>query len=125
MIKKLLNISVAAAGMTAAFASSASASLKVEDLYTTTSIVHIISLLCALICLIWAMKILSYVRGGSMSKSWQMFVLGFGFLVIAQILALSKNTGLMILPEYFSAVIYLLMAMTWLVGLYQTRRVLG
>lgn len=125
MIKRLLNISVAAMVMTAAFASSASASLRMEDLYTTTSIVHIILLLCALICLVWALKILSYVRGGSMSKSWQMFVLGFGFLVIAQVLALSKNSGLLIVPDYLSAVVYLMMAFTWMIGLYQTRRVLG
>jgi hypothetical protein len=103
----------------------AQASIKIEDFYTTTSIFDITLLICALICLLWSLRIMSLVRGGLMSKSWQMFVLGFGFLVIAQVFSLGENARLFLLPGYITSALYLLMAIMWLSGLYKTRRILG
>jgi hypothetical protein len=103
----------------------AHAAFDVEGIYTISAIFNIVLLLCAIICLIWSLKILSLVRGGLISKSWQMFVLGFCFLILAQLLAVGEKAGLFVLPVYIGTVLYLMMAMTWLAGLYQTRKVLG
>ena len=94
-------------------------------IYSTEGIVHLILLLCAIVGLIWSLKILSLVKGGMMSKSWQMFVLGFCFLVFAQLMALGESAGMFFLPSYIKPSLYLLMAITWLIGLYHTRKVLG
>ncbi len=60
-----------------------------------------------------------------MSKSWQMFVLGFSFLVIAQLFVIGESAQLFLLPGYIISVLYLLMTIMWLIGLYKTRRILG
>ncbi|MFH2037191.1 MAG: hypothetical protein ABIJ45_12375 [Candidatus Zixiibacteriota bacterium] len=103
----------------------ASAAVDATKFYSPTAIVHEALLLCAIICLAWSAKVLSLVRGGLMSKSWQMFVLGFCFLVGAQLMVIVEQAQLVIIPGYFVSAIYLLMSITWLFGLYQLRKVLG
>jgi len=103
----------------------ARASISVEGVYSTSAIFNLALLICAVICLIWSLKILSLVRGGLISKSWQMFVLGFCFLILAQLLIVGGKVGLFFIPAYIKTALYFFMTMTWLIGLYQTRRVLG
>ena len=103
----------------------AQAAFQSENIYQPASIVTLIVLLCSGLCLIWAFKVLSLVRGGLLSKSWQMFVLGFGFLLLAQIVTLGQQVALINLPGFVVTAFYLLMSVTWLLGLYQTRRILG
>jgi len=103
----------------------AHASIKIEDFYSTTSIFNVSLLICAFICLMWSLRIMSLVRGGLMSKSWQMFVLGFGFLVVAQLIIVGDKVQLYSMPGHVVTILYLLMAIMWLIGLYRTRRVLG
>lgn len=97
----------------------------VEGGFTAVSILHLALLLCAIVGLIWAMKILSLVRGGLMSKSWQMILVGFICLCLAQAVALVSKLGFLAVPEIIVTLLYLSMAATWLAGLYQTRKVLG
>ncbi|UCD18538.1 MAG: hypothetical protein JSV44_06415 [Candidatus Zixiibacteriota bacterium] len=103
----------------------ARASIDAAQLYSTASIFNLVLLLCAIVCLAWSLKILSLVRGGVLSRSWQMFVLGFGFLLLAQVLILSERAELLQVPGFVATAFYLMMAITWLVGLYQTRKILG
>jgi len=103
----------------------ASASVNPAVFYTPTGILDIAILLGTLICLLWAAKVMSLVKGGLMSKSWQMFSLGFSFLLIARILAISETASLFAIPGYVLTALYLLMILTWLFGLYQTKKVLG
>jgi hypothetical protein len=124
-MRKMINTLFLAILLVVLVGNAAQASIKIEDFYTTTSIFDIILLVCALICLLWSLRIMSLVRGGLMSKSWQMFVLGFCFLVIAQVFTLGENARLFFLPGYVSTALYLLMAIMWLGGLYRTRRILG
>ena len=106
-------------------ASSAHAGMNPAMFYTPSGILDIAILLGALICLIWSAKVMSLLKGGLMSRSWQMFSLGFGFLLIAQIVNLGETVNLMALPGYVLAALYFLMVATWLFGLYQTKKILG
>jgi len=101
------------------------AAFDVERISSTSAIINIVVLLFAVICLVWALKIMSLVRGGLISKSWQMFTLGFCFLIAAQILVVMQEAEFLILPGYFATSLYLVMTITWLMGLYQARKVLG
>ncbi|HDL03365.1 MAG TPA: hypothetical protein ENH25_04450 [candidate division Zixibacteria bacterium] len=125
MMKKIINILYLflLAGLLSA--RPAYAGIDPNALYTTTNIIHLVVLICAALCLIWALKILTLVKGGLISKSWQMFVLGFCFLIAAQLTVVGENVGLLLIPTYITTALYLLMTITWLAGLYQTRRVLG
>lgn len=124
-MKKTLSIISAGLGGVLTTAVPARAAIRTENIYEPVSIVTLIVLLCSALCLIWAFKVLSLVRGGLLSKSWQMFVLGFGFLLLAQIVTLGQQVALINLPGFVVTAFYLLMSVTWLMGLYQTRRILG
>ncbi len=105
--------------------SPAYASFSPNAIYSTTAMINIVVLVCAAVCLAWALKILTLVKGGLISKSWQMFVIGFCFLIAAQLAVVGEKVGLIMMPTYISTALYLLMTITWLAGLYQTRKVLG
>jgi hypothetical protein len=124
MIKRILNIILIVLPIIL-LATTSYGSDEKPGIYSIASIFHIILLICAIICLVWSLKILSLVRGGLMSKSWQMFVIGFCFLTFAQLLAIGENANLFYIPGYILTVLYLIMTLTWLVGLYQTRKILG
>lgn len=104
---------------------SAFARVDTTALYSTAGIADLILLLGIIICLFWSMKIMSLVRGGLMSKSWQMFTLGFLFLILARLLIISTSINLFVVPEYLSTIFYLLMTITWLIGIFQTKRILA
>ena len=103
----------------------ARAAIDTAELYSTASIFNLILLLCAIVCLVWSLKIMSLVRGGVLSRTWQMFGLGFGFLLLAQVLILGGRVNAFQLPGFMTTAFYVMMAITWLVGLYQTRKILG
>lgn len=103
----------------------AQAAVDTKALYSVSGIADMALLLCIFICLIWSMKIMSLVRGGMMSKSWQMFTLGFIFLILARVISLSAIINLFVVPDYVSTVLYLLMTITWLIGIFQTKRILA
>ncbi len=124
-MKRIGNITLLGVVPLSLMASSAQAAINPALFYTPSGILDVAILLGALICLIWSAKVMSLLKGGMMSKSWQMFSLGFGFLLIARILSLGETTNLMALPGYVLAALYFLMIATWLLGLYQTKRVLG
>jgi len=125
MIKKLLNIIYLMLMLGIVSTKPAHAAFDTSELYSAGTIVNLIVLICAAVCLIWAVKILTLVKGGLISKSWQMFVVGFCFLIAAQLTVVGEIVGLIILPAYVVTALYLLMTITWLAGLYQTRKVLG
>lgn len=103
----------------------AHAALNPAVFYTPSGILDIAILLGTLLCLFWAARVMSLVKGGMMSKSWQMFSLGFGFLLIARVLSLAETASLFAFPGYVLTGLYLLMIATWLYGIYQTKKVLG
>ncbi len=105
--------------------SSAHAALNPAVFYTPSGILDLAIFLATVICLIWAARVMSLVKGGMLSKSWQMFSLGFGFLLIARVLVLGETASLFAFPGYVLTGLYLLMIITWLYGLYQTKKVLG
>jgi len=123
-IKKIISLIVLLLIGTSA-TSWAGSGLNVTEFIKPMSIIHLIVLLTSLVCLIWALKILSLVKGGLMSKSWQMFGLGFGVLIIAQLVSLGQSAKMITIPEFIAPGLYMIMVMTWLYGLYQTRKVLG
>lgn len=103
----------------------ASANAGGEGFFSASAIFNLFLLVCAVLCLLAAVKILSLVRGGLLSKGWQMFVLGFASLVLAQVLIVSQKAHILPTPEFVTVILYLVMAGAWLAGLYQIRRVLA
>ena len=103
----------------------ARASLNMEAIYTPSGIIDAALILLSLVCLLWSMRVMSLVKGGLMSKSWQMFAIGFAFLLMASLLSLGNTASLIIMPDYVFGALYLLMLITWLMGIHQAKKILG
>lgn len=125
MMKKIKYIFASAMLLGVMPLQSASAAIDTRGLTTTSGIINLALLLCVIIGIAWSMKVMSLVRGGLLSKSWQMFALGFVFLMLARLLALGETVKLVAAPEYVTTILYLLMILTWLVGIYQTKKILA
>jgi hypothetical protein len=105
--------------------SSAKASVDTSRLYSADGIINVVVLLAVLICMIWSAKVMTLVKGGLLSRSWQMFSLGFGFLLVARVLLLGESISAFYMPNYIMTVLYSLMIFTWLIGLNKAKNVLG
>ena len=88
-------------------------------------LINAIILLGALACLIIAIRLFSLVKGGALARGWQMFVVSFVTLVAGQIFILAEKFGLFALAFDVAGILYLATVILWMVGLMQTRRVLG
>ncbi|SYZ74028.1 membrane hypothetical protein [Candidatus Zixiibacteriota bacterium] len=124
MKSKIFKIASGLTAISLAVVRSAGANTGASGTFSVGAIVNLIVLVCAVIGLLWGIKVLSLVKGGLMSKGWQMFILGFGFLILAELVILAGKFHLAGVPDEIPAILYLLMAATWLAGINQTRKVL-
>jgi hypothetical protein len=124
MKNKIKYIAANAGALIIAAAPTASANPGRESFFSASSIFHLALLICAVFCLLWGLKVLSLVRGGLLSRGWQMFVLGFATLVLAQVLVVFGKAHVLAMPEFVAVLLYLVMAAVWLAGLYQIQKAL-
>lgn len=76
-------------------------------------------------CLVGSFQVLSQVRGGMLSRSWQMFFIGFVLLAISQLGQIFSMMEIMVLPVYFMPGVLVLMAGVFAYGVYNARKTLG
>src|SRR5574341_1298359 len=53
-------------------------------------------------CLFWSYQIWHQVKGGMLSRSWQMFLLGFLLLAVSQLLNVLTSTEIVVIPGFVS-----------------------
>lgn len=96
-----------------------------------TALVHpsgflsLILLVGSVACLVFAFQLVSLVRGGSLMRSWQLFMLGFLLLSLSQLLTLLQELEIAALPTWLNPLLLALMAASFFFALSQTKRVLG
>jgi hypothetical protein len=76
-------------------------------------------------CLVGSFQVLSQVRGGMLSRSWQMFFIGFVLLAISQLGHIASSMEIMNLPVYFMPGVLVLMAGVFAYGVYSARKTLS
>ncbi|MDX9857361.1 MAG: hypothetical protein RBT76_06205 [candidate division Zixibacteria bacterium] len=81
--------------------------------------------LVAIGCLVLCIQVLGTVRGGLLSKSWQIFLIGFGLLALSQILWLLQTIEVVHLPSFVVPALLTAMGGTFLYGLMVTKRTLS
>ena len=82
-------------------------------------------LLCAVAATGGAVKVLSLVKGGRLSKCWQMFVLGFALLTISQIIMLCQVMEVFTLPEVVVPALSVAAVGLLLYGILEVKRTLS
>jgi hypothetical protein len=76
-------------------------------------------------CIAVCFQVLLLVRGGQLSRSWQLFLAGFAVLALSQLGIILHNLGAISMPNWLSPTLLVLMSATFLYGLYETKRILG
>lgn len=89
------------------------------------AMLNLVILIGAAFCMIGAAKILSLVRGGQMTRSWQMFAGAFGVLTLCQIALLGHLLELLVLPTFVVPALLMGMVTLFAFGIFEMKRVLG
>ena len=86
------------------------------------TLLNLFILVFAVGCLASAAKVMSLVRGGQLSRSWQMFAAGFAVLTLCQLATLSSHLDLILLPSFVVPAGLVLMSGLFLFGIIETKR---
>ena len=76
-------------------------------------------------CLFGSFQVMGQVKGGYLSRSWQMFFFGFALLAISQLASIGSAMELFSLPELFTPLMLLLMSGLFAFGVFSARNTLS
>jgi hypothetical protein len=76
-------------------------------------------------CLFGSFQVWNQVKGGMLSRSWQMFLLGFLLLAISQLLNVLTAMEMIVIPGYITPGLLTLMSGAFLYGIFTARRTLS
>ena len=76
-------------------------------------------------CLFGSFQVMGQVKGGYLSRSWQMFFLGFVLLAISQLASIASAMEFFSLPELFTPLMLLLMSGLFAFGVFSARNTLS
>ncbi len=89
------------------------------------TIFSLLVLIVAVAGLVGAFKVADLVRGGLMSKSWQMFIVGFVVLALAQVASLLQAFEILALPSFVVPMMFVVMVGMFAYGVHEAKRTLG
>jgi len=89
------------------------------------TIFDLVVLLLAFAAIAVAYQLLGSLRGGYLSKSWQLFIGGFGVLALSQIAKLLHTFEIISLPVWIAPMLLLCGVGVLFLGVFQTKRILG
>ncbi|MDH3889606.1 MAG: hypothetical protein OEV49_00865 [candidate division Zixibacteria bacterium] len=101
---------------------------KAANLAVITNPPTIFSLLVLIVAvagLVGAFKVAELVRGGLLSKSWQMFIIGFVVLVLSQVASLLNAFEVLAIPSFVVPMMLTVMVGLFAYGVFEARRTLG
>ena len=82
-------------------------------------------LILAIGCIFGALSIYKLVKGGNLSKSWQLFVFGFVVLTISQLGYLAQAFEILTLPIFIIPALMVITFGLFLYGIIETKKILG
>jgi len=98
---------------------------NVAVVVASPGIFNLAILLIACACAVVGFKVLSAVRGGLLSRSWQYIVAGFSLLALSQLVTLLNATEILSVPGWVVPVLLVAMSSVLFYGVFQTKQVLG
>ncbi len=114
--------------LSAGFIALMTTDIQAANLAVITSpptLLNILVLLFAGACLFICFQVLTLVKGGQLSRSWQMFLIAFSLLVISQLANLLNTFEILNIPNFVVPVLMMLTVGLFLYGIYETKRVLS
>jgi hypothetical protein len=89
------------------------------------TIMNLVVMLLGVAGVVIGIQLLSSLRGGMMVKAWQIFVAGFGVLVLGQLSILLQTFEIASLPGWVSPGLMVLWAGTFFYGAFEAKRILS
>ena len=86
------------------------------------TLLNLVGLVVAVICVVGAFKVLTLVRGGSFSRSWQFLMGGFITFVIGQLVMLLNTFEIIAIPSFLFPAFLVLATGLFLYGIWETKR---
>ncbi|MEA1980306.1 MAG: hypothetical protein U9N54_04960 [candidate division Zixibacteria bacterium] len=86
---------------------------------------NVFILILAFGCILGALSIYKLVKGGNLSKSWQLFVFGFVVLTISQLGYLAQAFEILTLPIFIIPALMVITFGLFLYGIIETKKILG
>ncbi|UCD62785.1 MAG: hypothetical protein JSW34_08440 [Candidatus Zixiibacteriota bacterium] len=75
-------------------------------------------------CVVATFKVLGVLKGGLLSKSWQLFLFAFLVLALGQLASLMGDMEILNLPGYVSPALWVLTSGLFLYAIFETKRTL-
>lgn len=88
------------------------------------TILSIVIFLVALGCLYGVVKVLSLLKGGYLSRSWQLFMTSFIVLALSQVANLLKDFQLLSVPSFLVPALLVITSGLFLYGIFETKQTL-
>ena len=89
------------------------------------TILNLVIFLMACAGVIVGLQLLGVLKGGHLSRAWQIFVAGFGLLALCQISILLQTFEVVSVPGWVSPALAAIWAGVFFYGVFETRRVLS
>lgn len=75
-------------------------------------------------CLVFSLKVVSVLKGGLLSRAWQVFMIGFGVLALGQLAALMGDMEFFNLPSFVTPALWAVTTGLFFYGVFETKRTL-
>jgi FtsH-binding integral membrane protein len=105
--------------------STAVAATKLEGSAWTGAMLAAVMLLLIAACLLMALRIFSFLRGGEMASAWQIMAVSFVILVIAEVINLVGTLQVANVSHNIVALIRLIGVATVMIGVSRIKKVLS
>lgn len=112
-------------GAVALLMSSTAHAANVAVIATPPTLLDTLVLGLAIFATVTSMKVFDLVRGGLLSRSWQLFAGGFAALALAQLLRILNAMEILSLPSFVVPAVVMIMIGLFIMGVIQTRKTLG
>jgi len=89
------------------------------------TILNLIILLLAGAGVVLGLQLLGVLKGGYLSRAWQIFVAGFGVLALCQITILLQTFEIVAVPAWVSPALAAVWAGVFFYAVFETRRILA
>lgn len=76
-------------------------------------------------CIAVCFQVLMLVRGGQLSRSWQLFLAGFCVLAVSQLGMILHGFGVISMPSWLVPTLLVVMSGVFFWGLFETKRMLS
>ncbi len=86
------------------------------------ALISLVIFIVAVVCIVVTLKLLELIRGGLLSKSWQLFLAGFSALAVAQVVYLLSAFEVVAIPAYVVPALLVVMTGLFTFGAFEAKK---